>query len=231
MFLSRDSLLNSKNEYVQNCIARVTVEEDAYERKIRERNEEEEEILNAERLDRFRKEKENWSDKDSKREREKKIENIPEGGKSDHILEDLPTWWQWATRECQGAGKLAILRERMRLERLAVSKWMDEKNVLKGSPHSQSVEINFSRKRKAETIVMGECKETTFFSPLKKAKLGRGEGEGATTTSKPKISTKYYFELNTEVLPDEILREFSTDFDELTRNESESQPEFKPNIC
>ena len=223
MFLSRDSLLNSKNEYVQNCIARVTVEEDAYERKIRERNEEEEEILNAERLERFRKEKENWSDKDNKRE--KKTENIPEGGKSDPILEDLPTWWQWATRECQGAGKLGILRERMRLERVAVSKWMDEKNVLKGGQTEKSVEINLSRKRKVETIVMGECNENTFFSPLKKAKLGKG----AISTSKPKISTNN-FELNTEVLPDAIQREFSTDFDELTCNESESQPEFKPNI-
>ena len=169
--------------------------------------------MNAERLDRFRKEKENWSDK--ARKREKKTKNIPEGGKSDPILEDLPTWWQWATRECQGAGKLGILRERMRLERVAVSKWMDERN---------------SRKRKVETIVMGEYNENTSFSPLKKAKLGRGEGEGATTTSKPKIFTNFYFELNTEVLPDAIQREFSTDFDELTCNESESQPEFKPNI-
>ena len=31
MFLSKDNLLNSKNEYVQNCISRVTVEEDVYQ--------------------------------------------------------------------------------------------------------------------------------------------------------------------------------------------------------
>ena len=93
--------------------------------------------MNAERLDRFRKEKENWSDK--ARKREKKTENIPEGGKSDPILEDLPTWWQWATRECQGAGKLGILRERMRLERVAVSKWMDEKNVQKGKRNNDTI--------------------------------------------------------------------------------------------
>ena len=35
IFLSKDSLLNSKNEYVQNCISRITVEEDKYARKKR----------------------------------------------------------------------------------------------------------------------------------------------------------------------------------------------------
>ena len=39
--LSKDKLLNSKNEYNSNCRARVTVEENVYERKKRERKEEE----------------------------------------------------------------------------------------------------------------------------------------------------------------------------------------------
>jgi hypothetical protein len=37
--------LNSKNEYVQNCISRITVCEELWERKQRERNEEEEDAL------------------------------------------------------------------------------------------------------------------------------------------------------------------------------------------
>ena len=43
ILLSNDQLLNSKNEYIQNCIARVTVQEDLYERKARMLKEEEEE--------------------------------------------------------------------------------------------------------------------------------------------------------------------------------------------
>ena len=32
---SRDRILNSKNEYIQNCISRITVQEDMLERKAR----------------------------------------------------------------------------------------------------------------------------------------------------------------------------------------------------
>ena len=35
ILLSNDHLLNSKNEYVQNCISRITVQEDQYERRAR----------------------------------------------------------------------------------------------------------------------------------------------------------------------------------------------------
>ena len=41
---SKDNLLNSKNEYNSNCLARVTVEENVYERKRRERKEEEDSL-------------------------------------------------------------------------------------------------------------------------------------------------------------------------------------------
>ena len=50
IFYSKDRLLNSKSEYVQNCLARITVNEANWERKERERREEEEEKLNLERL-------------------------------------------------------------------------------------------------------------------------------------------------------------------------------------
>ena len=45
IFYSKDSLLNSKNEYLQNCISRITINEESWERKTRERREEEEERL------------------------------------------------------------------------------------------------------------------------------------------------------------------------------------------
>ena len=38
----KDELLNSKNEYNSNCLARLTVEENMYKRKNRVRKEEEE---------------------------------------------------------------------------------------------------------------------------------------------------------------------------------------------
>jgi hypothetical protein len=54
---SVDFLLNSKNEYLANCLARVTVSEDSLERKKRERNEELEEVEEMKKLEAFRTEK------------------------------------------------------------------------------------------------------------------------------------------------------------------------------
>ena len=54
IIFSKDKLLNRKNEYVQNCISRITVSEEVWERKDRGRREEAEEILEAERLAAFR---------------------------------------------------------------------------------------------------------------------------------------------------------------------------------
>ena len=47
-------LLNSKSEYVQNCISRIAVSEETWERKERERREEEEEKQEKENLERFK---------------------------------------------------------------------------------------------------------------------------------------------------------------------------------
>ena len=54
ILLSKDKLLNSKNEYLQNCITRITVQEDIYERKTRIIREEEEEKQDEERIKAFR---------------------------------------------------------------------------------------------------------------------------------------------------------------------------------
>ena len=55
---SRDALLNSKSEYLTNCLTRVTVEERDWERKQREMEEELKEKNELEKLERFIKEKE-----------------------------------------------------------------------------------------------------------------------------------------------------------------------------
>ena len=48
IFRSEDFLLNSKNDYIVNCISRVTVMEGAMERKAREKMEEEQEKADEE---------------------------------------------------------------------------------------------------------------------------------------------------------------------------------------
>ena len=52
---SQDQLLNSKSEYLNNCLTRVSVPEEAWEKNQREIREGEEERLEGENMDRFRK--------------------------------------------------------------------------------------------------------------------------------------------------------------------------------
>ena len=54
---SRDNILNRKCEYLQNCITRLVVNEEDWERKERERREGETEKEEARRLEEFKKEK------------------------------------------------------------------------------------------------------------------------------------------------------------------------------
>ena len=52
---SKDNILNSKGEYLSNCISRLTVEEDAWERRERSRQEEESENLEKAEVEAFMK--------------------------------------------------------------------------------------------------------------------------------------------------------------------------------
>ena len=54
IYFSKDNLLNSKNEYLQNCISRVVVQEETWETREREKREEEEEKLTEARLNTFK---------------------------------------------------------------------------------------------------------------------------------------------------------------------------------
>ena len=54
IFYSKDELLNSKSEYVNNCISRVSVPESDWERKERFRNEDEEELREREAVNAFK---------------------------------------------------------------------------------------------------------------------------------------------------------------------------------
>ena len=52
---SKDNILNSKSEYRSNTVSRLSIEEDAWERRERTRLEEEEDKLAKERIEVFRK--------------------------------------------------------------------------------------------------------------------------------------------------------------------------------
>ena len=54
IYFSKDKLLNSKNEYLQNCITRVVVQEETWETRVRERREEDEEKQAEARLNAFK---------------------------------------------------------------------------------------------------------------------------------------------------------------------------------
>ena len=55
--LSKEVLLNSKGEYGNNSVGRLTVQEDAWDRKERDRLEEEQEELNKKQVEEFKREK------------------------------------------------------------------------------------------------------------------------------------------------------------------------------
>ena len=57
IFTSKDKLLNSKNEYISNCISRLAVQEGVVEKKRREMREEVEEREALEKLKKFKEQK------------------------------------------------------------------------------------------------------------------------------------------------------------------------------
>ena len=76
ILLSRDNVLNSKNEYIQNCISRITVEEDKGARKRRLQKEEEAEKEEERAVQEFKEMKRPYKRKDG----------------------DVPTGWRNAKR-------------------------------------------------------------------------------------------------------------------------------------
>ena len=110
---SKDKLINSKNEYNSNCLARVTVEESVYERKKRERKEEEDAWKEKKAWNEFK-----WSSGVSKRRQE---EDLPDGwsqrdGKRARLDQDVPTL---------GTGREPQSKEDSWLGDLDVGVWME----------------------------------------------------------------------------------------------------------
>ena len=88
ILLSKDQLLNSKNEYVQNCISRITIQEDSLERKKRLIQEEVEEKKEETALAEFKAKKR----ADSKRKDEELIGNPSKRRKFSSLRENVKTY-------------------------------------------------------------------------------------------------------------------------------------------
>ena len=138
---SKDSLLNSKNEYNSNCLARVTVEETIYEKKRRERKEEEDSLIEKKAWNMFkwsrgagkrRKEPdlpEAWMGRDGKRPRLDQEENVSTtqsrmGTQAREIMGDLDlgVWLDTMEGICMRAGSLM---KRLEKDRERVVRKMD----------------------------------------------------------------------------------------------------------
>ena len=128
---SKDQLLNSKNEYMANCLTRICVEENTFERKKREREEEEKDDREKERLRAFK-----MKNMRPKRARTTATVKEPEepmrkrmktflmaGNPPDQDL-DLSRWLEVAEKRCIRAGEL---RSRLERERLDVLERMSKK--------------------------------------------------------------------------------------------------------
>jgi hypothetical protein len=133
-----DEILNSKNEYASNCLARIVVDMDKFERKKMDRKEEEEEKLVARRLEIFKQDK-----KRPKRARSSPQEDIGQTTSSSKRprLEisqpaedemDLGLWLLLGEARCLRVGNL---RRRLEIDRDRIVKIMDSWQATNAMEH------------------------------------------------------------------------------------------------
>jgi hypothetical protein len=107
---SKDFILNSKNEYNSNHLSRVVVEEDAFIKKKRARQEELEEVMEKRKWEKLKAEQSrkpkrkpeearwdpsNWQEKRKLRRMESLEEEY-----------EMHEWWEWAEERCMRAGRM-----------------------------------------------------------------------------------------------------------------------------
>ena len=132
IWMTGDDLLNSKNEYLSNCITRITVQEGAVERKLRERNEEIAEKEETERVKTFKEQKENcWTGK-MEGEFYKQSTLVTKRKDEEIFTESVPAKRRKTVpASCIENGKMKLqeLRVRMERERNWVIEVMDRKRL------------------------------------------------------------------------------------------------------
>ena len=183
IYKSKDSLLNSKNEYVTNCISRITVQEGAIERKMRDRREEEEEKAEESRILEFKK-------------RKLEARALIVGGRGDDLevvrRARTPSGTDHHTSQVEkerledGGMKLAKLRRKLELEKTEVLKKMSNQKNNKIKRNSVQLQSNLSAssQRTAHNEVYS-CRATPTRQLEKPEKISRviGSEEGACTST------------------------------------------------
>ena len=184
IYKSKDSLLNSKNEYVTNCISRITVQEGAIERKMRDRREEEEEKAEESRILEF------------KRRKLEARALIVEGGRGDDLegvrRARTPSGTDHHTSQVEkerledGGMKLAKLRRKLELEKSEVLKKMSNQknNKIKRNSVQLQSSLSASSQRTAHNGVYS-CLATPTRQSEKPEIISRviGSEEGACTST------------------------------------------------
>ena len=188
---SRDVLLNSKNEYITNCISRITVEEGTIERRMRENRELEEEQAALLALHKFRDMKTSSHQEDNKETPSSETivdDELPDTSKSKERRgkhdqghergKDIPK-----KRKLENKENITMLRERMDRERNAIREWMDRKRIKteltqnKKSPTLDNrlggVKMNTPKRKFENEPFNGEVNLETFLiqSPAKKRRV------------------------------------------------------------
>ena len=183
IYKSKDSLLNSKNEYVTNCISRITVQEGAIERKMNDRREEEEEKAEESRILEFKK-------------RKLEARALIVGGRGDELevvrRARTPSGTDHHTSQVEkerledGGMKLAKLRKKLELEKTEVLKKMSYQKNNKIKRNSVQLQSNLSAtsQRTAHNEVYS-CIATPSRQSEKPEIISRviGSEEGACTSN------------------------------------------------
>ena len=99
IYHTTDNILNSKCEYLSNCISRLTVLEDDWEKKQRERNEEEEEYREKALLEEFKVEK--MTENGIMLEEDTNQDEIEENQTEEKLLEEDPEMFRKSRKEKQ----------------------------------------------------------------------------------------------------------------------------------
>ena len=130
---TKDQILNSKNEYMANCLTRICIEENRFEKKRNERQAEEQEEAEKHQLLAFKakhmRPKRNRAEIQSTEEplRKRMKLFLKAGNQQDQDDLDLETWLRKAEERCQRAGNLKTRLENEKLQVLEKMRMM--KNV------------------------------------------------------------------------------------------------------
>jgi hypothetical protein len=151
---TKDQILNSKNEYMANCLTRICVEEERYERKKRERQEEELEEEEKQRLlsfkNKHRRPKRGRADIQEKpvEPSRKRVKVFQKAGNPPVDSDmNLGVWLNMAEMRCLRVGEL---RRRLEIERAVVLEKMkirkttllEEKHPDRGGGDQESVMVD-----------------------------------------------------------------------------------------